>query len=595
MAAAQSSLTIIKKKSKVPDPILVKDQLVLLQSMHKDWGLPNFAKYFIWILAKTEDKRIASKRKVASRYVPFSFNDIQLDISRNATKKNICCKPRQVGLTTWFLLIRLLVPTIINPGTNGYLISQKSEMATKHFRMLKRALKYFGAENPASMASNDLCLSLHENLLHTQASNTKEVIFSQLDNFIGIGSAEVEEVGQGLTLHRVVCSELARWPGKPEETIANIKESVVIDGTFDAESTANGAQGYFFEEFMRAWEGRSDFKAHFHPWWWDRSYRIQLTEKQEKELAKDLEADEIRLKEAMKLELSQIAFRREKKLALRHNFDEKYPEDPITCFLLSGKGYFDKDILRARFLELQSFKPYGKTSGGVCIILKKWIKGRQYICGADPASGKSITTDDSDFSCAKVIDLETGEECAIYRARIAPQDFALDLAELGRAYNNALMAVERGTAADAGGDGGTVLLTLIHDCRYTNIYKHKEWLKRDKRSGKGRSIIELEGMPMNGKTRPIALNRLKFFIENEPDKIWDLSLIKECLQFIRDERGRPAGAEGQHDDDVMASAIAHYARNVIQGYLSPEVAKAEKYGATPREFAEAEELDEDDE
>lgn len=586
---ATAAIQLIKKK-KQPDPILVKDQLLMLQSTYATWGLEAFTRFFVWILAKNETDK-TKKKILKSRYIPFVFNPIQSDIAKNIAQKNLCLKPRQVGLTTWFLLCRILTPTILNPGTNGFLISQKSEMASKHFRMLKRALKYFGAQDPSDYKSNDFCLSLHENILHTTASNSREVLFDQLDNFIGIGSAEVEETGQGLTLHRVVCSELARWPGKPEETIANIMESVPLNATFDGETTANGAGGYFFEEFMRAFANPalSTFKTHFHPWWWEPSYRLTLTDKEKEEMEKDLAADEQHLVEQVHLDMQQVAFRRAKKVALRHNFDEKYPEDPITCFLLSGNAFFDKDILRARMLELQTFKPYGQTGNGEFIILKNRVKGRSYVVGADPASGRTVNSTDTDFSSAKVLDLDTGEEVGCYRARLAPQDFALDLANIGRYFNNALIAVERGTAADSGGEGGTVIMTLAHDCKYSNIYKHREWIKREK---KAKSIIEIEGMPMNGKTRPVALNRLKFFVENEPDKIWDLRMIHQMLQFIRDERGRPAGAEGQHDDDVLAAAIAHYARSVVLGYMSPEVARAEKYGATPREFQEVEEEDE---
>jgi hypothetical protein len=62
------------------------------------------------------------------------------------------------------------------------------------------------------------------------------------------------------------------------------------------------------------------------------------------------------------------------------------------------------------------------------------------------------------------------------------------------------------------------------------------------------------------------------------------------MQFVRDERGRPAGAEGCHDDIVLSSAIAQYCRLVLLGYFSPEVTKKERYGDTPLEEAEDEEI-----
>jgi hypothetical protein len=581
MPSVANAPYIIGGKNTKPDSILVKDQLELLQQCYADWGIAKLAEYLIWIQGKEENK-LSKAAGMHSRLIPFSFNPIQIDILSKATNKNICLKPRQVGLTTWFLLIRILLPTLITPGTNGFLISQNNEMAAKHFTMLKRAFRYIGATNPGYDAGNDFQHALHANLLHVRTSNKKELVLDQLDNFVMIGSAEVEEAGQGVTLHRVCCSEVARWPGKPEETLANLKEATVLNGTFDMESTANMAAGYFFEECLRAKTGNSDFTFHFHPWWYEPAYRIALTDKEKKELKDDLTNDEIQLRKLARLTLEQVAFRRAKKLSLRHNFEEKYPEDPLTAFLISGKGFFDTDILRIRRMELVNYEPFGQMSDGRVVFHKQPIATRSYVVGADPASGKTVTSEDTDFSAAKVLDIDTGMEVASYMARIAPEDFANDLADLGKYYNNAMIAVERGTAADSGGEGGSVLMTLINDCQYSNIYQHKEWLKAQKQT------ILLPGLPMTSKTRPIALNRFKFMLENDPEKIVDIRTIDQMLSFVRDERGRPAGASGTHDDMVMATAIAHYVRGVVLGYITPEF-KREKYGVTPVEFAMEEE------
>lgn len=609
---------VIVKKGKRPDAQKVKDQLAMLQYCYNTWGIERFAAYFLWILGKREDERARGSGNILhARYVPFILNRIQTAVLKNIGKNNIAVKPRQVGLTTFFLIIRCLLEAIVTPGTNSFLVSQNDKYATKHFVMLKRALKYFGATDPGDKEGNTLMHELHDNLLHTTASNSKEVIFDQLDNFIGIGSAETEEVGQGLTLHRVVCSEVARWPGKPEETLANLKEAIVMEGTLDLESTPNGASGYFHEEFNRATRGLSDFKAHFYEWWWDESYRVgsndtvgvnvTLTDDEKAEMEADLDADERHLRDKIGLMFEQLKFRRVKKLSLRHNFDEKYPEDPVSCFMLSGSSFFDKHICRARYHELSSFTPWAQKSTEQaqiienkegepsddrqitgCVFMKRWVSGHRYIIGADPASGKLITGTDTDYSSAKVIDLDTGEHCASYTMRIPPIEFALDLAALGRQYNNALIGVERGTGPDSGGEGGTVITTLVHDCNYGNVYRHKDWTKRARQS---KQMIEMEGLPMSNKTRPIALNRLKYFFENSPELVWDITLVTQMMQFTRNEKGRPEGAPGCHDDEVLAAAIAHYVRMVVLGYLNPET-KKEQYGATPTEFAAEEELEE---
>lgn len=574
-----------------PDPKLVKDQLETLQSLFKIWGAPAFMRYFVFIQGK-KNSALASKinQKLNTRVIPFVYNPIQLDIEKNIGQYNICLKPRQIGLTTWFLLRRIFVPSIITTGTNGFLISQSSQKATEHFTIVKRALKYIGAVDLQDFSKNDLTISLQQNLLHTAYSNRKEVIFDQIGNTINIGTAEVEEAGQGSTLHHVVASEVSRWPGNPEETLANIKEAITLDGTLDLEATANGAGGYFYEEYFRAERHESEFTAHFHPWWWQPEYRIPLSLVQQMEMVKDLAADEQRLIDAYKLDLEQIAFRRQKKKSLRHNFDEKYPEDAITCFLVQGIGFFDREVLRARYLELQSYKPLQSRGNGILKIFIKRIPGRQYILGADPAAGKAITTESSDFSSAVVIDLDSGEQQASYRSKLPPEDFALDVVDLGHLYNDAMIAVERGMAADSGGDGGTVIMTIKNQ-KYMNLYKHKEHWK-DRKKKQGGSFLVQDGLPMSGRTRPIALNKFKFIVDNYPELIHDKRTIEQCLVFVRNEKGRPEASPGNHDDDVMSNAIAQLCRQAVLGNYDPLISQAEKYGATPSEEREGDEEDE---
>jgi hypothetical protein len=121
-----------------------------------------------------------------------------------------------------------------------------------------------------------------------------------------------------------------------------------------------------------------------------------------------------------------------------------------------------------------------------------------------------------------IIDQETGEEMAAYRAHLLPQDFAQHLAELGRLYNNAEMAVERMV------EGGTVITTLNLECQYPNIYRHKDWWKRQWQKTK-----EIEGFPTNQRTRPLALNRIRWFVAESPQLIHDKQFIAEALMFIR--------------------------------------------------------------
>lgn len=589
--AAQAPYGYAKRASAYnkPDPELAKYQLQVIQGLYRKLGPTEFSKRALWILRKNPEEGETDILPTNNRYwnrrlVPFVHNRIQTDLDNKIivanSLRNIMLKPRQAGYTTWSILMRLLLPAIMSPGTGSMLMSQTAEYAAAHFDMLKRAWRYFMVTDPFTGVGNEWADSLRKNLLHISYSNRRELIFDTIDSRVRCASAEVEEAGQGLTLQHLVCTEVSRWEGKPEETLANAKEAVPKEGTLDIECTPNGMGGYFYEEWKRATNPgntKREFKPHFHTWWWHDEYRrkpgIAMSQ---------LEEDEKALVVTFGVDGEQIAWRREKKESLRHNFEEKYPEDEITCFLAAGQLFFERDILNQRFNELTAYKPF-VTKGDKIVIFKKPIKNRRYILGVDVATGLPITSDNPDWSAAVVIDEETGEEMAAYRAHELPETLAWDMDQLGRMYNEALMAVERN------GEGGTVILALRTACQYGNMYMHRDWWKRNWQT----RIKEIEGFPTTLKTRPLALNRIRWFVAESPHLIHDRVFLGEAMSFIRDEdKGIPKAQTGAHDDTVMCRAIAHYVRAVRNGYLDPsQIQVKEKYGATPREFAGEEEID----
>jgi hypothetical protein len=380
------------------------------------------------------------------------------------------------------------------------------------------------------------------------------------------------------TIQHLVATEVSRWEGNPEETMANVKEAIPADGTLDIECTPNGAGGYFFEEWNRASNPGNkvrEFTPHFHTWWWHEEYRrqpgVSVSEMTDEE--RDLVLEN-------KLDGEQIQWRRVKKESLRHNFIEKYPEDPITCFLVMGNPFFETSTLNERFRELQSYEPaqvFNKL-----VIFKKAVKHRVYIIAADPAMGLPVTSENPDYSAAVVIDRETGEECAAYRAHVLPNTFGDDLVDLARMYNNAEIAVERLF------EGGTVIEVITKQNMYGNIYWHRDWWRRDASNAK--EVKEFPGFPTNARNRPMAVNRLKEFLSQCPDLIWDKTFIGEAMTFVYNEKGKPEAIKGAHDDTVMCRAIAYYVRAIRLGLFLPEsVRRREKYGARPTESQEPEE------
>ena len=89
--------------------------------------------------------------------------------------------------------------------------------------------------------------------------------------------------------------------------------------------------------------------------------------------------------------------------------------------------------------------------------------GRQYVIGVDPAGGGI----DGDYSCAEVIDWETGAQCAELHGHFPMKELARELVRIGEAYNKALLAVERN-------NHGNGVLAHLDNLNYLKVYKQAE-------------------------------------------------------------------------------------------------------------------------
>lgn len=286
------------------DTIKARDQLQALQAVLHTWGVQAFCASMFWILTK----QASSSGGNVSRIVPFCWNEIQRDLWDKLWNNNRLLKARQAGFTTFFLIVRLLLPILTEGGKAGMLVSQNNRYATQHFMIARRAYRLIGAMDPYDNTQNTLCRELKENLLHTAYSNRKELVFDYLDSKLIVESAEVEEAGQGVTIQHLVCSEVARWPGNPEDTMSNLLGSLVPGGTRDEESTANGAAGYYYEQYLRSMDDpkAADAKSHFYGWWWSSEYDLKLSPEEAAELEADLQADELAMIRKMHAELACI-------------------------------------------------------------------------------------------------------------------------------------------------------------------------------------------------------------------------------------------------------------------------------------------------
>lgn len=411
-----------------------------------------------------------------------------------------------------------------------------------------------------------------------QASNAQELVFDRPTRYKGtskgLGSrircatAGGQGVGRSFTLKALHLSEVAFWPGDKAGTLLGLLQAVPEEpGTLIIiESTANG-----FEEFKKRWDdaveayrrGEDSYIPVFFAWHEMKEYRRKVPvgfapTEEEKELANTFHLDE-----------EQLAWRR---WAIQNlcggdinRFRQEYPASPDEAFIATGKCVFDKDVLILRrrkamdyTWEWGSFRVkyniLGKIESfqwvpdkkGLIRIRKKPEQGVPYVIGGDTA-GTSNKSVDPDFFVGQVLDNRTGEQVAVLHGRPDEREYAVQMYCLGLFYNEALIGIETNYS--------TYPEKKLEEFGYKKLYVRQQV---DTYTEK---VMETFGFETNLKTRPLIIDGLKDVFRYTPELITDYETLGEMLTFIYAEGRRPQAEQGEHDDLVMALAIAHYIRS----------------------------------
>ncbi len=442
-------------------------------------------------------------------------NAAQRAFERRRGERNIVLKARQMGLTTW-AAARFFLKTITHPGTLTLEVAHTQESAEEIFRIVHRFLDWL-PEN------------LREGILRTSRANVRQIVFPEIDAQYRVVSAGDRNAGRGLTVQNLHCSEVARWPGDPAETLAGLRASLAPGAELILESTPDGVGGCFHEEWQRA--GETGMVRHFFPWWMERRYRAQAVD------AGSLTDEERDMMARMRLNLEQIGYRRQIRADFHGMARQEYAEDEESCFLASGDSVFELDAIEAR---LKTTPPPVETRrNGELEVWLPPVKGKHYLVAVDPAGGGS----DGDYSAAQVVEMETGLQCAEFAGHMGGLELARLITALGAEYNQAWLVVERN-------NHGTGVLAMAETvCGYRRIYR------------KGGQ----PGWLTTSLSRPAVLGQLGAGLVEQPERFQSRKLLGECRSFVRFPNGSTGARAGTHDDRVMAMAIGLGARAELVG------------------------------
>jgi hypothetical protein len=352
----------------------------------------------------------------------------------------------------------------------------------------------------------------------------RQIVFPELDSEYRVVTAGDRNAGRGSTVQNLHCSELARWPGDPAETLAGLRAATTPEAEVILESTPDGVGGCFHEEWMRAAE--TGTVQHFFPWWMERRYRSEAVE----EAA--LSEEERALRRRRRLTLEQIGYRRRIRANFRGLAAQEYAEDEESCFRASGEPVFELEAIEARLVEAP--EPVERRRNGELEIWLPAVRSKQYLLAVDPAGGGSH----GDYSAIEVLEMETGLQCAEFAGHLGGLELSRLICELAAEYGQAWVVVERNN------HGSGVLAYLEAPCGYERVYR---------RDGQ-------PGWLTTSLSRPAALGRLAAALVDEPERFLSRRLLGECRSFVRLRNGSAGARPGTHDDRVMAMAIGLAAR-----------------------------------
>ena len=268
----------------------------------------------------------------------YTHSKLQYQKGQTGKVRALILKGRQQGMST-LIGGRFYHLVTHSFGMQAFILTHQMEATANLYKMAKR---YY--ENTPDLVKPSI-----------KTSNSKELLFGELDSGYKVGTAENANVGRSNTIQLLHGSEVAFWSNTQEhakgilQTVPDLPNTEII-----LESTANGVGNYFHQQWQMAEAGTSEYIAIFVPWFWQEEYRQDVPADFE------ITIEEQDLVDQYDLTLEQIVWRRKKIIELSVNgmdglkaFKQEYPCNSTEAFQLTGENsYIDSEIvMKARACE----------------------------------------------------------------------------------------------------------------------------------------------------------------------------------------------------------------------------------------------------
>ena len=229
-------------------------------------------------------------------------------------------------------------------------------------------------------------------------------------------------------------------------------------------------------------------------------------------------------------------------MAKKLKFDRRKISQELECnFLGSGDNVIPPETMKS-IKDNQIKEPENKMMGGAIWQWKEPITGHRYILGLDVSRG-----DSEDFTTFSIIDFDEREQVVEYIAKVPPDVVAEIAFKWGGQYNAFIVT-------DITGGMGVATSRKLQELGYKNLYV--DGLNQsDKWKFDPKSLEKIPGINFNSKRVQIVAAFEEYL--RHGFGVRSQRLYNELNTFVY-INGRPDHQKGQHDDLIMAMAMAIY-------------------------------------
>jgi hypothetical protein len=419
--------------------------------------------------------------------MPFALWPSQIGVmwSLMTERLVLILKARQLGIS-WLCCGYALWFCLFQAGKTVLLFSKGQDEANE----LLRRVKVLYERLPAWLRSAAPQLA--------RPANTQEMVWTHGSRIRSLPASP--GAGRSFTASLVVMDEAA-FLAFAEPLYTALKPTIDAGGQLIVLSTANGIGNLFHRLWTRASSGLNSFKAIFLPWW-SRPGR---------------DAAWYASQEAEYTDLAMVR--------------QEYPATATEAFLVSGRTRFSSDWVtkQARHVTAPLRVPPASLWHIPGLAVYHAPSKRRVIIGADVAEG----LEHGDYSAAVGIDAVTWEELFSLHGHWEPDEYAIYLDKLARAYN-ATLGIERNNHGHA----------VLVKCK--ELKTPKIALGHDDRPG----------WLTNSQTKPQSIDLLATALRDESAIIHTQATLDEMQIYRVLKDGSTGAPAGYFDDRVMSWAVA---------------------------------------